>query len=92
MTEIHHRVRGSGPVLLVLPGGDGDADAYRALGDALAADFTVVGYDRRGQVRTALPGCTSLAEHADDAAKVLAQVGGGPAAVFGRRRPSVRAA
>ncbi|MFC8527487.1 alpha/beta fold hydrolase [Nocardia sp. NPDC057227] len=83
MTGIHYRVRGSGPVLLLLPGGDGDADAYGALGDLLAADFTVLNHDRRGQVRTALPPASALAEHADDAAAVLAEVGGGPAAVFG---------
>ena len=47
---IHYKVSGRGPVLLVLPGGDGDADAS----DRLAADltgFTVVTYDRRGTLR-----------------------------------------
>ncbi|MFC8047518.1 alpha/beta fold hydrolase [Nocardia sp. NPDC057353] len=83
MTGIHYRVRGSGPVLLLLPGGDGDADAYGALGAELAADHTVVHYDRRGQARTALPPAASLAEHADDAAALLSQVSDEPAAVFG---------
>ncbi|MEV0355900.1 alpha/beta hydrolase [Nocardia sp. NPDC050697] len=83
MTGIHYRVRGSGPVLLLLAGGDGDADAYGPLGDDLAADFTVVTHDRRGQARTVLPPAGSLADHADDAAAVLATVADGPAAVFG---------
>ena len=52
---IHYKVSGRGPVLLVLPDGDGDADAS----DRLAAEvtgFTVVTYDRRGTLRSPIGG------------------------------------
>ncbi len=73
---IHYKVSGRGPVLLVLPGGDGDADAS----DRLAADltgFTVVTYDRRGTLRSPIEDPAepaTLATHADDAARVLIAV------------------
>jgi len=83
---IHYKVSGRGPVLLVLPGGNGDADAS----DRLAAEltgFTVVTYDRRGTVRSPIGGSpiddppareagepVTLATHADDAARVLIAV------------------
>ena len=42
------KVRGAGPVLLIIQGGSGDADTPDALAMALASEFTVVSYDRRG--------------------------------------------
>lgn len=80
--RIHYTTRGAGPVLLLLPGGDGDADAYGALAGHLEPRFTVVTYDRRGLSRsTGTP--SGLATHADDAAQVLAAVTDLPAFVFG---------
>lgn len=80
--RIYYRTRGTGPVLLLLPGGDGDADAYDALVEHLEPYFTVVTHDRRGLSRsTGTP--AGLATHADDAARVLAAVTDTPALVFG---------
>jgi len=87
---IHYKVTGRGPVLLLLPAGDGDADAS----DALAAEltgFTVVTYDRRGTIRSPIVGSpienaaapVTLATHADDAARVLIAVTTHAARVFG---------
>ena len=80
--RFYYTTRGSGPVLLLLPGGDGDADAYDTLARHLEPRFTVVTYDRRGLSRsTGTP--SGLATHADDAAQVLAAVTDLPAFVFG---------
>jgi pimeloyl-ACP methyl ester carboxylesterase len=48
MTEPHHDVRGSGPVLLIIPGGAGHPMGLDPLTDALADRFTVVTYDPLG--------------------------------------------
>ncbi|MDG4827305.1 alpha/beta hydrolase [Asanoa sp. WMMD1127] len=83
---LYHEVRGSGPTLLLICGGVYDAAGYAGLARALADRFTVVTYDRRGNSRSPLagpPGPQSLPQHADDAAALLAEVGGGPAHVFG---------
>jgi pimeloyl-ACP methyl ester carboxylesterase len=40
--ELHYEVRGSGPVLLLIPGGNGDAGFYEPFAKALAGKFTVV--------------------------------------------------
>ncbi|MEV0400889.1 alpha/beta hydrolase [Actinoallomurus sp. NPDC050550] len=82
--EIFYRTRGSGPVLLLLPGGDGDADACDGLAVHLEDAFTVVTFDRRGLSRSTSTGAApDLTIHADDAARVLATVTHQPALVFG---------
>ncbi len=84
--RLFHRIQGSGPVLLLLPGGDGDADASSTLAARLSGSRTVVTYDRRGLSRSVPedPGATpGVARHADDAAAVLAAVTDRPADVFG---------
>ncbi|MEW1912083.1 alpha/beta hydrolase [Kitasatospora sp. NPDC085895] len=53
---LHHEVRGSGPVLLLLPGGAGDAGMYAGMYAELAARYTVVSYDPRGLSRSPLDG------------------------------------
>ncbi|WP_322750758.1 MULTISPECIES: alpha/beta hydrolase [unclassified Frankia] len=83
---LYFKVRGDGPVLLMLPGGDGDADATDALAERLAGRYTVVGYDRRGLTRSPLHDqntAVDVATHSDDAARVLAAVTDSPALVFG---------
>ncbi|GAA2981589.1 alpha/beta hydrolase [Actinokineospora diospyrosa] len=83
---MHYQVSGSGPLLLLLPGGGGDADTLSHLASRLSDQYTVVTFDRRGLSRSTLvdteqyPG---IATHADDAARVLEALGDGPAAVFG---------
>ncbi|GAA3393174.1 alpha/beta fold hydrolase [Cryptosporangium minutisporangium] len=55
--ELYVEARGSGPVLLLIPGGTGEAASFGALPHALADTFTVVTYDRRGfgRSRTGAP-------------------------------------
>ncbi|WP_328601297.1 alpha/beta fold hydrolase [Actinomadura physcomitrii] len=84
--SLHYEVRGSGPVLLLICGGIYDAAGYAGLAGLLADRCTVVAYDRRGNSRSPLagpPGRQEVAVHADDASRLLAEVGGGPAFVFG---------
>lgn len=85
--RLHHEVRGSGPVLLLICGGVYDADGYAPLAARLADRYTVVTYDRRGNSRSPLDGPAApqrIDVHADDAHRVLTAVGASePAHVFG---------
>jgi pimeloyl-ACP methyl ester carboxylesterase len=83
---IHYRTAGRGPVLLLLPGGDGDAESFDLSLPDLTDRFTVVVFDRRGLSRSALEDPLqemTIERHADDALAVLATVTDGPALVFG---------
>jgi pimeloyl-ACP methyl ester carboxylesterase len=53
---IYHEIRGSGPVLLFIPGGPTDAATFRGIGEALAPDHKVVTYDPRGLSHSPLEG------------------------------------
>jgi pimeloyl-ACP methyl ester carboxylesterase len=54
--QLHYRVRGTGPLLILLAGGDGDAESFDGLADLLVDHFTVVTYDRRGLSRSVIEG------------------------------------
>lgn len=85
-TELYYEVRGAGPPLLLIMGATGEGGVFEELADLLAAEFTVVTYDRRGNGRSAPPAdwaTTSPEEQADDAAALLHALGLAPAAVFG---------
>src|SRR3954452_19835492 len=77
---------GAGPVLLLIAGGNTDADIFANLADLLASDYTVVTYDPRGNSRSPLDGppyAQRIEEHSDDARRLLVEVATGPSAVFG---------
>jgi pimeloyl-ACP methyl ester carboxylesterase len=83
---LHYEVRGAGPVLLMIPGGPTDAGIFTVLAGRLADRYTVVTYDPRGNSRSRLAGPPEeqrVAVHADDASRLLAALGGSPAAVLG---------
>ena len=83
---LFYRVRGSGPLLLLLPGGDGDADTSDALRNELIDRYTVITYDRRGMSRSKIdaPGeSLTLATHGDDAHRLLSALTNESAFVFG---------
>jgi len=82
---LYYTVRGSGPLLLILQGGAGNAEGSEALADALASDFTVVTYDRRGLSRSTpiRSDRYEIATHADDAARLIGALSPAPAFVFG---------
>ncbi|MBW4705762.1 MULTISPECIES: alpha/beta fold hydrolase [unclassified Micromonospora] len=84
--RLYHEVRGSGPVLLIGQSGEGDARRTADLVAQLADAYTVVTYDRRGLSRSALTDPdrpVTLADHADDAARLLAALTDEPAAMLG---------
>jgi pimeloyl-ACP methyl ester carboxylesterase len=83
---IYYKTQGHGPLLLILQGGDGNADASNVLAAGLTDHFTVVSYDRRGLTRSPADAPSAPVDpttHADDAARLLAAVTDQPAAVFG---------
>ncbi|MGW0869161.1 alpha/beta fold hydrolase [Streptomyces sp. NPDC002740] len=53
---LHYETLGSGPVLLLIPGGAGDAGLYAGMAPELATRHTVVSYDPRGLSRSRLDG------------------------------------
>lgn len=83
---LYHEIRGSGPVLLMIPGGPTDADVFAPIVPLLADRYTVVTYDTRGNSRSHLDGPVEgglLDAHVDDAHRLLAAVGSEPAYVLG---------
>ena len=83
---LHVEARGTGPTLLLIPGGPQDAGVFDGLARALASDFTMVSFDPRCNSRSpceARDRDLDVARHADDAAAVIEAVGEGPAHVFG---------
>jgi pimeloyl-ACP methyl ester carboxylesterase len=84
--SLYYEKRGSGPVLLMIPGGPADAGVFTAIAGILADRYTVVTYDPRGNSRSTLDGPAEdwRAEvQADDASRLLSAVGAEPAYVFG---------
>jgi pimeloyl-ACP methyl ester carboxylesterase len=84
--SLYYELRGSGPVLLMIPGGPMDASGFRPVAEELADSHTVVTYDCRGNSRSPMTGpredlTVDLA--AEDARRLLAAVGAGPADIFG---------
>ncbi|GII86750.1 hydrolase [Sphaerisporangium siamense] len=84
--DIYYEVRGVGPVLLLVPGGGGDAQAYARLARVPEDRYTVVTFDPRGSSRSTLLeelGEQRIEVYAEDVSLLLKEVGGGPAHVFG---------
>jgi acetyltransferase/esterase len=84
--EVYFERRGSGPALLLISGGGGDAGNYSGLADSLADEYTVLTYDRRGNSRSRLrtdPTKLRVEQQSADARAVLEHNGMGSASVFG---------
>ncbi|WP_254207257.1 alpha/beta hydrolase [Nocardia alni] len=85
--SIYHEIRGSGPVLLALPGGGGDANGFDEMAELLAPHFTVVAIDARGYSRSTLdrvaPVRQSVEVQSDDAYRLLRHLTDEPAYVVG---------
>ncbi|MFI6920627.1 alpha/beta fold hydrolase [Nonomuraea spiralis] len=84
--RLHYEVRGSGPLLLMIPGAPADAGTLTALATMLADRYTVVTYDQRGLSRSPLtgpPADTDVTVFAADASRLLAALTDEPAYVLG---------
>lgn len=83
---LHYEVQGSGPVLLLIPGGPADAGGFASIKDALSDRYTVVTYDPRGLSCSPLdsePQDTTARTFAADAHRLLAAISAEPAFVLG---------
>jgi pimeloyl-ACP methyl ester carboxylesterase len=84
--SLYYEARGSGPALLLIPGGNGDAGGFTLLASELARRFTVISYDRRGFSRSAIdapPDERRLATDGDDVIRLIDQFTKEPAFLFG---------
>lgn len=84
--KLYYEVRGSGPTLLIIPGGAEDAGVFADLAQWLADRYTVVAYDPRGNSRSTFDGEPKelqLDVQGDDAARLIEALSNGPAYVFG---------
>jgi len=84
--QLYYEAQGSGPILLMIPGGPTDAGIFATLGKCLIDQYTVVRYDPRGNSRSVLDGPAedqNMDVHGDDAARLLEAMGGEPAFVLG---------
>jgi pimeloyl-ACP methyl ester carboxylesterase len=95
---LHFERRGSGPMLLLIAGGNGDAGPFEPLAQALGGQYEVVSYDRRGFSRSTLheplalaDGAQRLATDCEDARRLIEHVGGGTAHVFGSSSGAIAA-
>src|SRR6202171_317662 len=84
--SIYYEVRGSGPVLLMMPGGPADAGVFRRIAGHLESDYTVVTYDPRGLSHSPLDAPVRderiVQIFADDAHRLLTETAMSPAFVF----------
>ena len=85
--SLYYEVRGSGPVLLMMPGGPADAASFHPIAGYLASNYTVVTYDPRGLSHSRLDGPLDgeriVEIFADDAHRLLEAVTKEKANVFG---------
>lgn len=85
-STIYYEAQGSGPVLLMIPGGPADPFFFSGLIAELTDRYTVVVYDPRGNGRSVMDdpeAAPTMDEHGDDAAALIDHVGGAPVYVFG---------
>jgi pimeloyl-ACP methyl ester carboxylesterase len=83
---LYYRTQGSGPLLLLIQGGGGDADGTNAIAARLTGHYTVLTYDRRGLSRSKLDGphqAPGISTHVDDLHRVLEAVTDEPVLAFG---------
>ncbi|MCU1681239.1 MAG: hypothetical protein JWQ81_1978 [Amycolatopsis sp.] len=84
--DLFYRTRGSGPLLLLVQGGGGDADGTDPIAVHLEARHTVLTYDRRGLSRSVLDDpdeVPSMDTHVDDMHRLLVFLTTEPVPMFG---------
>src|SRR2546429_8720630 len=85
--QLFYGVGGEGPLLILIPGARGEGEVSRPLAHALAAQYQVVIYDRRGFSQSSLDGPQDydhrLDTDADDVRRLIEHLTDQPATVFG---------
>jgi len=85
--RLYYETYGSGPLMLMVPGANGEANIFKMVTDHLAAHYTVVTYDRRGFSRSQLDGAQDydhrLETDADDVRRLIEHLSDEPVTVFG---------
>jgi pimeloyl-ACP methyl ester carboxylesterase len=84
--RLYHEIRGSGPVLLLIPGGPMDAGGFLPLAEQLEDRYTVVTYDCRGNSRSPHDGAVeelTVELFAEDARRLIEAVASEPSRVLG---------
>lgn len=84
--RLHVEEQGSGPTLLMIPGGPTDSRMFAAIAPLLAEDRTVLTYDPRGLCRSASDDDgrpITVEGQADDVHALLTRFAAGPVQVFG---------
>ncbi len=78
--RLYYEVRGSGPVLLMMPGGPADATTFREIESGLAEKYTVVTYDPRDLSHSTVVEPTDDSRmveiYADDVHRLLRELAG----------------
>jgi len=82
-TAIAFERRGSGPPIILVGGAFCDRNFSGPLADLLAADFTVISYDRRGRGDSSDVVPYAVAREVDDLEALIEAAGGRPAILFG---------
>jgi pimeloyl-ACP methyl ester carboxylesterase len=85
---LYYEIQGSGPLLILVPGGHGTSMLFTSLATTLSTHFRVVTYDRRGFHRSASltvpPNGQAITAHADDLAALITHLSNGKGAtIFG---------
>lgn len=75
-TTITYEIAGEGPPIVLVGGAFNDRSTVRPLGAALASDFTVYGYDRRGRGDSGDTGPYAVQREIEDVAALIERAGG----------------
>ncbi|MCI4063184.1 alpha/beta hydrolase [Micromonospora sp. R77] len=90
-TTIAYERAGDGPPIILVGGAFNDRSTTRPLGAALAADFTVFGYDRRGRGDSGETAPYAVPREIEDVAALI-EAAGGRAYVYGLSSGAILAA
>ena len=85
--RLYYETHGSGPLMIMVPGANGEANVFKRVTEHLAAFYTVVLYDRRGFSRSKLVGKQDydhrIETDADDVRRLIEHLSDQPATIFG---------
>jgi len=86
--RLYYETKGSGPILLLIPGANGDNTIFKPVRQYLSEHYTVVTYDRRGFSKSELIGTQDSDEHrlqtdANDVRRLITHLTDQPALIFG---------